>query len=125
LARYCASDQYHHRALKAWKKIEKEERRCFTSNFVLDETLTLLARRTDYRFAAARGQAIYASSRLEIVRPDYTDEVAALALFTKYADQQVSFTDCVSFVLMRNHKLKTTFSFDDHFTYAGFQRWPA
>ena len=65
---------------------------CFTSNFVLDETLTLLARRTDYRFASERGRALYSSGELHILRPTLEDELAAFDWFEKYADQEVSFT---------------------------------
>jgi uncharacterized protein len=38
----------------------------------------------------------------------------------KYADQGVSFTDCVSFAIMRRHKIRTAFTFDRHFKLAGF-----
>ncbi len=44
-------------------------------------------------------------------------------LFEKYADQRVSFTDCISFVLMRRHKIRQVFSFDRHFELAGFVVW--
>jgi len=62
---------------------------------VLDETITLLGRRTTYEFAAARAQSLFGSSLLFILRPDENDELAALELFKKFADQSVSFTDCV------------------------------
>lgn len=61
---------------------------------------------------------------LTILRPDVSDESAALDLFRKFADQKVSFTDCVSFALMRRHRLKKAFTFDRHFAGAGFEVWP-
>jgi len=91
---------------------------------VLDETLTLLGRRTSHTFAAERGRALYASRDLDILRPDGEVELAALDLFEKYADQAVSFTDCTSFVLMRRAGVKRAFSFDAHFEIAGFELWP-
>jgi predicted nucleic acid-binding protein len=48
LARFVERDQFHKRALAVWRRLEKRHDRCFTSNFVLDETFTLLARRTSY-----------------------------------------------------------------------------
>lgn len=120
LARYLRNDQFHGAALTIWRGLERSEARLYTSNFVLDETLTLLGRRANYAFAAERGAAIYASQALRILRPDEADERVALELFAKYADQRVSFTDAVSFALMRRHRLERAFSFDRHFAHAGF-----
>ncbi|MGQ0504550.1 MAG: type II toxin-antitoxin system VapC family toxin [Myxococcaceae bacterium] len=121
LARYLARDQHHKSSLKTWRKLEKANQRCCTTNFVLDELLTLLARRASYAFAAERGRALYTSGILSVLRPEKSDELAALDLFEKYSDQEVSFTDCISFTLMRKHRLKEAFTFDRHFKLAGFQ----
>ena len=61
---------------------------------------------------------------LTVHRPDEADETRAVDLFEKYSDQAVSFTDCVSFVLMRRHAIESAFTFDQHFERAGFSRWP-
>jgi hypothetical protein len=124
LARYIERDQYHDAATKHRRTLWNDRRRCFTSNFVLDETITLLARRSTYQFAAERARNLFESTSLSILRPDANDELAALELFQKYADQSVSFTDCVSFVLLAKQNLKCVFSFDRHFTVAGFEVEP-
>ena len=120
LARYMSHDQFHEQALALWDAIGKKRDLCFTSNFVLDETFTLLGRRAGYGFAAERASNIYASRTLKILRPTREDELKAIEFFEKYSDQGVSFTDCVSFVLMRRKKIKRVFSFDNHFQLAGF-----
>lgn len=125
LARYVARDQYHRRAVRAWKQLDRRSGPLVTSNFVVDETLTLLARRTTYPFASERAEVIYGSRRLTILRPDAEDELAALEFFRKFADQAVSFTDAVSFALMRRHRLRQAFTFDRHFRQAGFEIWPS
>lgn len=124
IARYIQRDQYHQRAQKAWEELNQRPWRCYTSNFVLDETFTLLARRTCYTFAAQRARALLASEALKILRPTYEDELNAVELFEKFADQSVSFTDCVSFALMRKRKIWRVFTFDQHFMLAGFAPWP-
>jgi len=90
----------HDVATEHWRILQDDRRQCFTSNYVLDEAITLLARRSTYDFAAERARNLFESASLSILRPDANDELAALGLFKKYADQSVSFTDCISFVLM-------------------------
>ena len=123
LARYLPSDQHHKLAAELWEKIRTSHERCVTSNFVLDETFTLLARRASYSFAAEKARIIYASNSLKILRPDSLTELAALNLFEKFADQEIGFTDCISFALMREEGIQTAFSFDSHFERAGFKKW--
>ncbi len=119
LARYLSNDAYHQRALAMWKRLRRES--LMTSNHVLDETLTLLARLAGGRFAADRADNIYASDVLEILHSTKEDELAAIRLLRKYSDQQVSFTDCTSFVLMKSRRISSVFTFDMHFQRAGFQ----
>lgn len=123
LARYLSHDQYHVKAISCWKRLEQLNLPCLTSNFVLDETFTLLARRADYAFAAQRARVILSSDLLTILRPAEGEEYEALDLFEKYADQRVSFTDCISFVLMRRKNITQVFSFNQHFERAGFRLW--
>ena len=125
LARYLSRDEHHEKATRPWKTLVRRNWKCYTSNFVLDETFTLLARRSSYSFAAERARTLYSSKALEILRPTSEDEHDALLRFEKYADQEVSFTDCISFVLMKRRRLGRAFAFDRHFKDAGFEQWPA
>jgi predicted nucleic acid-binding protein len=125
IARYVRRDGHHGRARKVWAEVEKLRTACFTSNFVLDETFTLLGRQSSYAFAAERARALLGSKALTILRPDGEDELAALDLFARFADQEVSFTDCISFALMRRHRLSRAFTFDRHFLAAGFEVLPS
>jgi uncharacterized protein len=124
LARFLRNDQHHRSAVAVWEKLASNRENCVTSNFVLDETFTLLGRRAGYGFAVQRAKNIYASKSLTICRPDREDEINALQFFGKYADQHVSFTDCLSFVLMKREKINRAFSFDRHFELAGFHVIP-
>jgi len=124
LARYVSEDRLHALAVAGWDKISRERAAAFTSNLVLSETFTLLARRAGYAFAAERARHILDSGALTVLRPGERQDREALVLFEKFADQGVSFTDCASFALMRHHRIKRAFSFDRHFTLAGFDLWP-
>jgi predicted nucleic acid-binding protein len=125
VARFVRHDNQHERAARCWAEVKKQNLACFTSNFVLDEAFTLLGRRASYSFAAERARSLFASRGLTILRPDSRDETEAVEIFAKFADQKVSFTDCVSFVLMRRSRLQRAFTFDRHFADAGFEVWPS
>lgn len=92
---------------------------------MLDEALTLLGRIAGNRFAAERAHALYDSPSLRILRPDEAIEREAIVLFAKYADQGVSFTDCTSFALMQQNRIRRAFTFDEHFQRAGFSVAPS
>jgi len=125
LARYVARDQFHKKSVRGWNLIRKNRTQCFTSNFVLDETITLLGRQAGYEFSAERAFTFYRSEVLEILRPNSKDELEALEFFRKFSNQKVSFTDCISFVLMKRNRINLAFSFDRHFVLAGFDTFPA
>jgi hypothetical protein len=124
LARHLSNDQYHPQASTFWGLIRKTQEKCVTSNFVLDETFTLLGRRAGYSFAAQRAKNIYASESIDILRPTREVELEAIGVFEKYSDHHLSFTDCISLVLMRISKIKRVFTFDYHFRLAGFHIYP-
>ena len=120
LARHIERDQFHKAANAYWKTLASSSIPCVTSNFVIDETITLLTRCATGRFAAERARQIYASTALQILRPDEADETSAVLMLERYADHGISFTDCVSFAIMRRHRIAEAFTFDQHFAVAGF-----
>jgi len=78
----------------------------------------------ELRLRTEKAESIFASNALEILYSTREDELEALSLFGKYADQEVSFTDCVSFVLMKSRHIGIAFTFDRHFGLAGWRRIP-
>ncbi|MDH3212971.1 MAG: PIN domain-containing protein [Myxococcales bacterium] len=122
VARHLERDQYHERALDGWRRARAH--RIVTTSHVLDEALTLLGRRAGNAFAAERGRRILTSHALRLVRPDLEDELSAVTLFESFADQGVSFTDALSFAVMRRLGIARVFGFDRHFALAGFELWP-
>jgi predicted nucleic acid-binding protein len=125
VARYLKRDRYHPAASRAWQRLARSGWPLFTTSFVVDETITLLARRVGARFAAERARSILGSERLTVLRPTVEDELAALGWLEKFEDQALSYTDCISFVAMRARRIERAFTFDRHFRAAGFKVWPA
>ena len=123
LAKEIASDQHHEAANTSWQKIARDRPQLYSSEHVLDETATLLARRTSYAWAAQWGHDAL-SAGIEWLPSESQDLLDAFGLMKKFADQAVSFTDSLSFVLMKKAGLRDVFGFDGHFSAAGFRLWP-
>ena len=123
-ARYHKADDHHARSISGWSEIGSKRIPCLTTNLVVVETITLIGRDFGGKIAADRAGAIYRSAFITIVRSSLEQELEAVLLLGKFADQRVQFADCVSFVMMRRYKLKTVFGFDRHFEAAGFELWP-
>jgi predicted nucleic acid-binding protein len=118
------SDQFHASASRAFAELAGMGVQLFSTEHILDETLTLLARRESYAYAAEAGAELTSSRVLRWLDATAADWTAALRHMRKYADQSVSFTDCISFALMKREGIKHAFSFDRHFQAAGFRLWP-
>lgn len=124
IARFLSNDQHHFAAKAYWKKLENETIQCFTTNFIIDESLTLLSRRAGIQNAFGVGKMLYHSPSLIILRPEQDDELLALKQMEKFGDHQISFTDCISYCLMKSHHIPTIFTFDAHFSLMGVKCVP-
>jgi len=125
IARHRESDDHHRDALRGWRDIESRRKQVFTSNLVLVEAARFLSRISGNARAAERLRIWLSSEQLVVLRPDREIELEAADLLEKYADQQIGFIDCISFVLMRRRRINAVFGFDRHFRSAGFKLWPA
>ena len=116
------NDQWHDAAKAAIVRIEKEGLRAVTTDDVLDETVTLLQSRGLSYVASPWLDGFFedASSDVVWMNSNRFDEVRRL--FAKHHDKEWSFTDCFSFCVMRERKIRQAFSTDLHFQQAGFER---
>jgi len=95
-----------------------------TTSFVLDETATHIRMEGDAETAARFVNALLESESVTVVWIDAGKFRDALDLFQRSADKHWSFTDCSSFVVMRELGIERAFSFDHNFEEAGFVRLP-
>ena len=95
-----------------------------TTDYVVDETLTLIRKRIGLRAAEKWWQQIEASSRLRWELIGLPRAEKARGLFFRHRDKEYSFTDCTSFVVMRELKISQALTTDDHFRQMGFQVLP-
>ena len=95
-----------------------------TTNFIFDETVTLLRRRLGWTIAADFGRMLKDSGLVTLLAVRREDEENAWELFLKSKDQDFSYTDCTSFTVMGAFRIKAAFSFDTHFKTMHFQVFP-
>jgi predicted nucleic acid-binding protein len=124
-ALFAEEDEHHLRVQEVLE--EYQERRLsdlvITTNFVVGETLTL-ARSKGHPDPGVRhdraveiGQHLRAGYFAQIYRVSEEDEEAAFDLFRRHRDQEYSFVDCLSFVVMDKLAIREAFSVDKHFTH--------
>ena len=106
-------------------RVLESGRTLITSDFVIDETLTLIRFRLGLRAADAWWQQIEGSGRLRWERVESDRFERARQLFFRYRDKDLSFTDCTSIALMRELRLSTVITTDRHFHQVGFEVLPA
>jgi predicted nucleic acid-binding protein len=106
-----------HDAAVAWLAGNREP--LLTTDYIIDETLTLLRARGRRQLALQTAVRFF-SGELAAVHYLTPDEIAAAAaVFRTYADKDWSFTDCTSKVVMEALGVTTAFSFDHHFRQFG------
>lgn len=96
-----------------------------TTDFVIDETLTLIRFRLGLSAANAWWRQVDGSVRLRWERIETERFERARHLFFQYRDKDLSFTDCTSIAVMRELKLRTVITTDRHFQQVGFDVLPA
>ena len=96
-----------------------------TTNLVLAEMHTLLLRFRGPEDATAFLDRVHLDVSHEVVYVDRALERGATDRWLRrFADQDFSLADAVSFEVMRVQKLKSVLALDEHFTAAGFERIP-
>jgi hypothetical protein len=92
----------------------------YVTDWVIGETVNLLVSRRFSHLARKFLHQLENAPSLNIIYGDRRLFEEAKALLLKYDDQAFSFTDCVSFVVMRSLKIQEALTSDRHFKVMGF-----
>ena len=120
LALWDAGDRHHAAALRLQEDLVSKRRHFLTTEYVTDETITLLLARHSHRAAMDFLDTIERSEALRLEWIDPARFHAAAIWFRRHCDKQWSFTDCVSFAVMHELRIRDAFTTDRHFRQAGF-----
>ena len=118
------ADPAHQRARESRDTALEQGNVLVTTDYVVDETLTLIRVRLGMAAARTWWDQVDNSSRLrwEWIGMERADR--ARTMFFRYRDKDYSFTDCTSFVVMQELKIKHALTTDAHFRQMGFQILP-
>ena len=120
-------DKYHIDAVKANKDFLDKGYFYVSSDYILDETYTLLRYDVGHKRAVEFGgeiKSLQEMGKIRIVHINQDILGKAWEVFEKYSDKDFSFTDCTSFAVIEMLGINEAFSFDRHFEQYGFIRLP-
>ncbi len=113
-------DRMHARARAILERAARSGGRFVSTDYVLDETATLLKARAHGHLAEAFFDTVFASTACRVEWMDPDGFAQTRRFFLKHHDQDWSFTDCFSFRVMRALGLRDALTTDAHFRQAGF-----
>lgn len=117
-------DDFYSKARTQWQSLINTNRSLITTNYILDETFTLVRVKCNLRRALELRDVLFKKKiNLTIIRVTLDDDASAWEWFEKDWSK-LSFTDCVSFAVMKRLGLTDAATFDEHFKRAGFTVYP-
>lgn len=119
-----AGDPQHRKALEARRAWLERGGVLVSTDYIMDETLTLVRSRLGLDAAIRWWDAAEASPRLgwEWIDPNRAEK--ARRWMFRWRDKEFSFTDCTSFVVMKERRIRRALTSDHHFKQAGFEIVP-
>lgn len=115
------SDARHAEAVGAWRRLVAAHARLVTTDLVLAEAVIVARSRAGFAVSVHAGERLLADP-FEMVWVDRPLMDEAWRLYRRYQDHVLSLCDCVSFAVMRRHRIATAFAYDDDFEALGFSR---
>jgi len=106
-----------HTSAYQWLKQNSEP--LLTTDYIIDETLTLLRARGESTRAIRLGEQFFSGALATVYFPSEDDIRNTWAVFRKFADKDWSFTDCSIKVIMERLGITRAFCFDHHFVQFG------
>ncbi len=119
-----AGDPSHAPACEARDTALEQGALLVTTDYVMDETLTLIRMRLGLPAAKAWWEQVAGSARARWEWVGIERAEKARKTFFRFRDKTYSFTDCTSFVVMQELRLKQALTTDRHFRQMGFQVLP-
>ncbi len=114
-------DPAHRPAVVAFEKLLRAGARVVTTDYIVDETLTLTKARINAPTSLGLLERIERSEAIDFEMLTGDRLLASKRYFAKHSDHGYSFTDCTSFVVMDELEIRAALTTDRHFVEAGFE----
>ena len=108
-------DAHHDRSVRFRDACVKSREIFVTTDYVLDESYTIIRIKAGHSIATGFGEAVRGTSLIQVEYLTRERIEEAWDIFKTYSDHDFSFTDCTSFALMQYLSIDTVFTFDHHF----------
>jgi predicted nucleic acid-binding protein len=117
---YVLSDDQYHTSATRWMHLNQQP--LITTDYVIDEALTLLKARGEPVRAQQPGLLLFGSNSRGSVHVHYLTQEDILdgwQVFYSYIDKEWGFTDCTSKIIIEKFGIQQAFAFDHHFRQFG------
>lgn len=118
------NDVHYKKASSVYLSLLKTYKGLVTNNLVIAETYILILKELGHKAALNFLKGVRSSPRISKIYSNEETEAEAEKILIKYEDQDFSYTDTVSFAIMKRFNIKKAFCFDKHFKIAGFETIP-
>ena len=114
-------DTHHTAAREVVSRLVRAHRLLITTDYIVAEAVNLANARSGHHVASRILDLVDQSAGIRLEWIGSLRFEATKVFFRRHGDHRYSFTDCTSFVLMRELKLLDALTTDGHFREAGFQ----
>ncbi|MBT9171078.1 MAG: 23S rRNA-specific endonuclease VapC20 [Actinobacteria bacterium] len=109
-------DSLHNRAKAVLRNIEKQNLSAITSNFIINEAITVLSQRVNKATAIAFANFIYDSdTAIEIITINKNIEMRAIDYLKNLKSKNISFCDCATLAVLEMFNINNLATFDKDF----------
>jgi len=122
------SDGHHSECSEFWKDLfDQTTYDPIISDYILDELTTRIRYNVSHAKALQVLEVILqlvGRGRMSLIWIDQSYFQAAQSIFTRYDDQEFSFTDCTSFAICQRNSIQDAFALDHDFNIFGLNIFP-
>lgn len=115
-------DPNHHKAVTIFSDLVTLNPQIYLGTNILAEVITMISQQLGKAKAIALLQE-FRQSPYQLIHPSQDLIGLAEDIFCSIASKNISYSDCISFAIMKFYNLKYVFSFDRHFKRQDFIRF--